>query len=692
MFDLDAGNHVFSITPGSGTLDVDPGRSTPATLEFQVTGATPDQVTWSVSNPGIGTIDKNGVFTASGKAGGTTTIRATIGDVIVTVTLTVNITHFQNGPGAGAELDAGVGGLGGVGGEGFGAAVPDDLVQTLRGSAGADAALGLLYPYDQTVFPLDVLPPLLQWSEGSNGAIEAVYIHLSAPPFYDYKGIFGRPAALPSSANFVRHPIPKEVWATATRTAAGSTLDVEVTVLAGKKAWGPIHQTYQIALAPINGKIYYQAYNTALAHNYDAKTVSGAPMGGATLSISVGEESPRLVAGTTTTDHSGCRVCHSVSAYGDLMVVQHGDGYATSSTYDLKNGNTETVQSSPLAWAGLYPDGTTGLSNNVEVASTGESRPPAALYDMKTGAVIPSPGLAGFATSIGLPSFSPDGTHAAFVLFAGPSTPAVGAPNGRQLVAMDFDVGSSTFSNPRKLWEATPDTERPGWSTFLPSSQAVVFQRRFKGGTNEIFASRNGARGELWWVDLATLAATPLAQTNGVGADGKSYLPTGGENHAQDERLSYEPSISPVASGGYAWMVFLSRRAYGNVATMDPWHSDPRAYDLTAGVTTKKIWMAAIDLNPVPGKDPSHPAFYIPGQELHGVNSRPFFALEPCLSDRGTCTTGIDCCNGFCRDGLCRPQIQNECSKIDEKCAKTSDCCDATAQCLGGFCAVRGPR
>jgi hypothetical protein len=74
------------------------------------------------------------------------------------------------------------------------------------------------------------------------------------------------------------------------------------------------------------------------------------------------------------------------------------------------------------------------------------------------------------------------------------------------------------------------------------------------------------------------------------------------------------------------------------------------------------------------------------------VNSRPFFALEPCLSDRGTCTTGIDCCSGFCRDGLCRPPIVDECAKIDEKCTKTSDCCDATAQCLGGFCAVRGPR
>jgi hypothetical protein len=135
-------------------------------------------------------------------------------------------------------------------------------------------------------------------------------------------------------------------------------------------------------------------------------------------------------------------------------------------------------------------------------------------------------------------------------------------------------------------------------------------------------------------------------------------------------------------------MVFMSRRNYGNVTTVGPWDSDPRNVDLTTGVTTKKIWMAAIDLNPTPGKDPSHPAFYIPGQELHGVNSRPFFALQPCLSDRGTCTTGIDCCSGFCRDGLCAPPPVHECAGTNEKCTTTADCCDSRNRCIGGFCAT----
>jgi hypothetical protein len=134
-------------------------------------------------------------------------------------------------------------------------------------------------------------------------------------------------------------------------------------------------------------------------------------------------------------------------------------------------------------------------------------------------------------------------------------------------------------------------------------------------------------------------------------------------------------------------MVFMSRRQYGNVATMDPFHSDPRGYDLKANITTKKIWMAAIDLDPEPGQDPSHPAFYIPGQEIHGVNSRPFFALDPCISDAGVCSTGVDCCSGFCRDGYCVPPPNDSCSEYDERCGDSSDCCDAAARCIGGFCA-----
>jgi len=682
---------TFVISPTNPDISVDPGGPPPSPVQFTVTNPGGATIEWRVSNSYLGTIDQNGLFTPNGQVGGQGDIEVVVnGKTVATVHITVHVAQVQNGGGQAATGDAGLGGLGGVGGEGLGGSVSDALRAVLEGAPTADSALRLLYPYDQTVFPLDILPPLYQWTAGSHGNFDGVYVHLSAPPYFDYKGFFGRPPTLAAGANFVRHPIPKDVWAAATNSAAGSTLTVELVLSAGGKAYGPLKQTYKIALAPFNGRIYYQAYDTQFVTNsiVDEGNViwDGSRFGAATLSIDVGAEAPKLVAGTSTPDGSGCRVCHSVSAYGDRMIVQHGNAYDQTSSYDLKNGNAETTpyQAGTVGWAGLSPDGSMGLANSMDVTGSDSNRGDTKLYDMKTGAVIPSPGLNEFATRIGLPAFSPDGKRVAFTFFDGPGASQIGGSNGHQLVTMSFDPATKTFSNPIKLWDAPADNQRPAFMTFMPTSSAVVFQRRWAGDNGDTFSSWYGARGELWWVDIASGKAAALDAVNGVG-----YIPKLPNNHDQDERLNYEPSISPVASGGYAWMVFMSRRAYGNIATRDPWEADPRKVDIHGdNPTTKKIWMAAIDLNATPGKDPSHPAFYIPGQELKGVNSRPFFALQPCISDRGTCTNGVDCCSGFCRDGLCRPQPVNECSQLNERCSSPSDCCSTGADCIGGFCAV----
>lgn len=704
----DGSTNGLSVTPPSRTITINPGGGPPESIQFTVPGVDAGHISWHSSNPAVGVVDSNGLFTPTGQAGGVTNVEATVGGVTVHATVTVIINYEQNGAGSGATTDAGAGGLEGVGGEGFGGAVPDDLVAKLKGTPEADSKLKWLYPYDQTVFPLSILPPLLQWSRGSNGNFDAVYIHITAGPNYEYKGFFGRPALLGGTLDFVRHPVPADVWKAATLTAAGSTMQVSLVLAAGGKAYGPINETYPIALAPINGRVYYQAYATAFVTNSIDRegfaTWDGSRFGAATLSVDVGADSPKLVAGANGgAEGDGCRVCHSVSAYGDRMVVQHGDQYNRTSSYDLKNNNAETVMTpdDTHGWSGLYPDGTLGLANTEDVTGSDSNNPPAGLYDMANGtAVTPTAGgrpITDFATNLALPAFSPDGKHAAFAFVQGPNVPGfVGQKD--QLVAVDFDITTHGFSNPRTLWSPIggQDHERPSFLTFLPSSDAVVFERRW-GGADD-YSSWEDARSEIWWVDLATKTAKRMDNVVGIGADGKSYLPAGPNGHDQDETLSYDPSISPVASGGYAWMVFMSRRLYGNVATSGPFESDPRRFDThtpctsdkTSGCyTTKKLWMAAIDLNPKPGTDPSHPAFYIPGQEIKGTNSRPFFALQPCISDAGECSTGVDCCTGFCYDGYCRPRKQNTCSQINEKCTDTSDCCpDTHAQCIGGFCAL----
>jgi hypothetical protein len=170
--------------------------------------------------------------------------------------------------------------------------------------------------------------------------------------------------------------------------------------------------------------------------------------------------------------------------------------------------------------------------------------------------------------------------------------------------------------------------------------------------------------------------------------DTAGYLPFGAEELHQH----YYPTVSPVASGGYFWVFFDSIRHYGN-----------------RGVS-RQLWGTAIRIaaNGSYPDDPSHPAFYVTGQDFNTGNHRAFTALDPCKQDGDSCTSGIDCCGGTCffsgqaelaePVGTCTPKkMIMECSRQDERCSAASDCCSSDPKapplmCIAGFCAmVRGP-
>jgi hypothetical protein len=157
-----------------------------------------------------------------------------------------------------------------------------------------------------------------------------------------------------------------------------------------------------------------------------------------------------------------------------------------------------------------------------------------------------------------------------------------------------------------------------------------------------------------------------------------------------DVQRDFEPTVLPLAVGGYYWVVFTSRRQYGNtINTVETGNY--------GDTTRKKLWVAAIDLNYTAGKDGSHPAFYLPGQEDVAGNMRGFWALPPCQQDGTSCTEGDECCNGFCRqvngsDGgqvlTCVPPPSG-CAHEYEKCVQDADCCGAQMgfRCINGYCA-----
>lgn len=697
--DAGATNDSYRLTPENPVLSMEHGDD-PPTLQFEVQNARGQKVParFELDNAELGTIDEHGLFTAFGTRGGEVNVEARVGDRLVRTVLTLQVSWIQNGGDEDPNSEPSSGGRGGVGGEGQGGAVSSETMTALLGKPKSDAKLRFLYPYDGTVMPLGLLAPLLMWSEPDGGAVDVdgVQLHLSGLNF-EYRGFFARPEALAADKPFVRHPIPQEVWESATHTVAGAGLSIEVTLCRGDKAIGPVSTGLMIASGTLKGTVYYQSYGTHLAKNYEGARGGDGKFGGATLAIKPGALGPVLVAGGDG-GHDKCRVCHSVSSDGSRMTVQHGDEYPRTSSYDLRGNYAEMVYDgdarSKLGWIGMSPDGALGLANGEPMGFNNSNA--TQLFDMATGDVVPSTGLTGFVTSAAMPMFSHDGTRVAFNLFAGPGDATTGPGDGKKLVAMDFDPMTNAFSNPQLLY--SDPMLAAGWPTFSPTSTGVFWQLETRRNRdNAFFHTRYGGRGELWWTNLKKGESHKLERVNGT-EDGMSYLPTSPDNHDLDEQLNYEPTIAPIASGGYAWMVFTSRRMYGNVATIDPWHSDPREHDLTATPTTKKLWVAAIDLDvDTPelsvevADDPSHPAFYLPGQELLAGNTRGFWVVDPCKADGMTCESGVDCCGGFCQrdeaggEMTCGRKI-NECAKEFDRCETRADCCDPALACINNVC------
>jgi hypothetical protein len=138
---------------------------------------------------------------------------------------------------------------------------------------------------------------------------------------------------------------------------------------------------------------------------------------------------------------------------------------------------------------------------------------------------------------------------------------------------------------------------------------------------------------------------------------------------------------------------------YGNVANENPWMSDPRSYDATTHITDKKLWVAAMDLsqNEISSvTDPSHPAFYLPAQEIHAGNSRGYWSVDPCHDDGASCETGDECCGGYCssQNGalICTSQ-KPQCSAEFDKCTTSADCCGGTPTltCINQICSQTTP-
>ncbi|HVU02952.1 MAG TPA: hypothetical protein VHE30_14430 [Polyangiaceae bacterium] len=538
--------------------------------------------------------------------------------------------------------------------------------QRLIAGGGGPGGLRLLNPYDGTVFPRGLQAPLLMWD---GATADALYVHLRSSLF-DYKA-----CVLPSGPG--QFQVPAEVWKQASDQARGPSdpFTLEVTVSSAGTIIGPATEQLIIAQATIKGSIFY--------NSYASKLVSGLGTGGAVLRISPPDQA-KVVIG-----QQGCTGCHSVSANGTRLTTQNFSLLPSGASYTVPQGSGDPTTLDGTApqtdFTALSPDGSIYVTNahqgfpvvGPRTGPTNLGTSGAAVYDTTTGAAIQNTGVP---ATVMTPSFSPDGKLLAFTDYA--------ITQGHGLAVMDFDQGARTASGYRQVY-TSPGAAYPAWPFALPDDRALVFAlgalSDFSGGGVGIQSGGTAASApasDLYITDLGSGQSRLLARAMGFASEqdassNTTYLPFGA---AEELHHNYYPTMSPVAAGGYFWVFFDSFRHYGNLGLM------------------RQLWGTAIDISAdgTYTADPSHPPFYLTGQELGTGNHRAFTALDPCKKDGDSCETGIDCCGGFCTDGVCGvppppPPVPGEppppprCAHTDEGCSSTA-CCDTRDKCIAGFC------
>jgi hypothetical protein len=700
-----SGTDGSAVPPLSGTLTTSAGDtitvSGPTMVPYTLTtapGNAPSSIKWSVDNPTIGTIDADGVLHIVGTVGGVIVVTASAGGRNLSVSLTVNVDIMQMGGVAQGDQTA------------------------LRAGGAAESAFRWLYPYDKTVFPRGLSAPVLQLG---GTAATAKYLKITTAHF-TYQGYAGATAAP------LQITIPPAIWTGVTATARATDLvEVSVTKLSGGQASGPATESWYVAQDSLKGVIYYSTYRSPLTGGVTA------PNGGGLLRIRPGQQAE------VVQPIPRCAVCHSVSANGAVLSLARDNqpdqdnewNPVDSSTYDLgANGNvtlrTSSGEGRIFAMAGLSPDGslamTTGLppttwSPFVEHGVYSGVGFPTRLDDTRTALPIAAPTLTSNVTYAITPVFSADGAHVAFVNGdkVTPGCNDVGSilsPTCRHVLTMlDADLASSppSFANPVDLIDQSGGGKLVAWPTFLPDSKGIIYHEGdsfdscgFNTDANALSAAMYA---EVKLIEMDTRTVKPLNALNGRNAAGQLYLPYG---DTVEGRMDYEPNVLPIAVGGYYWVLFTSRRVFGNTIGPDgavrtispptnpiaPGAHDPWG-DASAPSWRKKIWIAAIDIDHGDKTDPSHPAFLLPGQELESANMRAFGALPPCKPDGQACESGSDCCNGFCRqsaDGsgsggpVCVPPPVNTCSLTDEPCDPAL-CCKSTDLCINHRCTAPPP-
>lgn len=436
-----------------------------------------------------------------------------------------------------------------------------------------------LYPYKNTVFPLDLKAPLVQWQTGGTAATD-VQLALRFPKdcipptpsgpastcsFWYSKIFYGsEPTCTPSATgpcltNTVPSwQIPQEIWSTFDRSAAGSAVGGEITIQ--RRYAGVVRPELEIPVRFASDSLLGTAFYTQYRRDLTSSTAASActsqtgcnyttagyapgkicPVGNGVKPLSIANISTtRAIDLSTSTavnkdpfnGTAGCPVCHSVSANGSTYVsssqawsVQPSGTSKGINSIGVSAGNpvfTPIGNGVAPTYTGLADNGgtTTGGDPYNNYERTGENSRGFAYSAISPDGTLALQGATFWGNTIDYPAAinTQDGTLRGLT---GKVKPYFFAKTAQPGVGVQF---ATTAALPTYTWSAgnmtgTGSLTVDGY-TLTTVGQAVLVK-------NEATASRNGV--------YSVTAVNPWKLTRRYDADSSSELTAGMEVRVSD--------------------------------------------------------------------------------------------------------------------------------------------------------------
>lgn len=625
----DASSPTLAIEPADIALESIDGAQPTATFTASAAGA-PVEVDWTLAHDRVGAI-VDGVFTASGRAGGEVEVRARLGASTATARVTVRIVRTATG------------------------SVPSEippLFDSLPSVEDPFEAASIVYPLEGARMPNNAGAPDVQWlgpseiGDAYRVVLESRFARVTGFTHHATTGFGSRVA------------IDRDSFRAMADSARSESVSVRVERLPAARdrvvRGAPV--SFWLSEDGIFGTLYYWQVATdpqaSDVYRIDAATSTRS---------SVFATRPGSCVGCHALSSDGRRLAATLDSRGPDWVTAIVD--ATSAEAPPPDLATFDPAFNFFAFS---PDGTRMLGSRPLAGDADDTR--LVLLD-EDGLPIAEPDLP--TAAAGYPAWSPDGSLVAF-MEGGGDGPRGTDEATRIAIASVRDGG---LENARVLHDgATLEDSLEGGltdsrPTFSPDSRWVAFAH----GTRSVSAVGSGAerpRAAIYLVSVDDPTRV-VRLDRGMGRNGPVD--------------AFWPVFSPFATEEpdgtkLYWLAFYSRQDYGNERSG------------TRGSGRRQLWVMAIDPTiAATGDDPSHPPYWLAGQDVRADDIAAQWARTACRAQGDDCSASSECCSGKCGSGpdpVCEPP--DACRRYGESCETAADCCIGL-ECNLGVCGYEPP-